>query len=162
MQTQQTDSSLGSRLAILIGTFFYVGYAPIASGTFGSLATFPLFFLLNYANSWPVYLAGIILITIAGVWAAGRVEQDTKSVDPSIVVIDEVAGQLITLFLIPVSWWTLTAGFFLFRALDIIKPFPARNAEHLPGGWGIMMDDVLAGIYGNLILRLVIFAVQKF
>ncbi|HJZ12686.1 MAG TPA: phosphatidylglycerophosphatase A, partial [Acidobacteriota bacterium] len=66
----------------------------------------------------------------------------------------EVAGQLITLFLIPFSWTNLVLGFLIFRALDIVKPFPARRAERLPGGWGIMIDDVLAGIYGNLLLQL--------
>ncbi len=77
------------------------------------------------------------------------------------MVIDEVAGQLITLFLIPFSWLTLVAGFVIFRALDIIKPAPARQAERLHGGWGIMMDDVLAGIYGNLFLHLCVFVYHR-
>ena len=87
-------------------------------------------------------------------WASGRAEKISGITDPSFVVIDEVAGQLITLFLLPFSWKILIAGFILFRVFDVIKPFPARRAEKLHGGWGIMMDDVLAGLYGNILLQL--------
>jgi phosphatidylglycerophosphatase A len=150
-----------SRAAVVIASFFYVGYAPIASGTFGSLAAFALYFPLLYFNYWPAYVATIVFATLIGVWAAGRCEKDSGIVDPSFVVMDEVAGQLITLFLIPFSWTAAIAGFVLFRIMDIVKPFPANRAEHLPGGWGIMLDDVLAGIYGNLVLRLLLFALHR-
>lgn len=145
----------------LIASFFYVGFVPIIPGTFGSLAAFVLYFPLLYVNRWPVYLAAVLVIVAFGVWASGKVEKDSRIVDPSFVVIDEVAGQLITLFLIPFSWVNIAAGFLLFRVLDIIKPFPARQAEKLPRGWGIMFDDVLAAIYGNLFLQLVVFIVKK-
>lgn len=150
-----------SRAAVVIASFFYVGYAPVASGTFGSAAAFALYFPLLYFNYWPAYAATILFVTLIGVWAAGRCEKDSGIVDPSFVVMDEVAGQLITLFLIPFSWPAVIAGFVLFRIMDIVKPFPANRAEHLPGGWGIMLDDVLAGVYGNLLLRLALFALHR-
>jgi phosphatidylglycerophosphatase A len=151
----------GFRLAQIVASFFYVGYVPIIPGTFGSLAAFlPYFFLLHAA--WPVYIATIVLVTAAGIWAAGTMERTTKIIDPSFVVIDEVAGQLITLFLIPFSWPAILAGFILFRVLDIIKPFPAGNAEKLPGGWGIMLDDVLVGVYGNILLQIIFVVLPRF
>lgn len=79
--------------------------------------------------------------------------------DPGRVVVDEGVGFLVTVAFLPVGWWTAIAGFFVFRALDIIKPTPARQLEALPGGWGIVVDDVIAGAYGNIALRLLFFAV---
>jgi phosphatidylglycerophosphatase A len=158
---QYPTDNFASRIAKIIASFFFVGFIPVVPGTFGSLATFVLYFLLRPVGYWQVYLGAIILVIALGIWAAGRAELDSKIVDPSFVVIDEVAGQLITLFLIPFSWLTLVAGFVIFRALDIIKPAPARQAERLHGGWGIMMDDVLAGIYGNLFLHLCVFVYHR-
>lgn len=150
-------TSFLSRLAKIVASFFYIGFIPVIPGTFGSLASFILYFPLFYAGYWQVYLVAIILIVGAGIWAAGRVARESRIIDPSFIVIDEVAGQLITLFLIPFSWVHLLAGFFLFRIMDIIKPFPGRQAEDLPGGYGIITDDVLAGIYANVLLRLLLF-----
>ena len=155
-------TSISSRAATLIASYFYVGFIPVIPGTFGSLAAFTLYFALISLNQWRLYVLGVTLICAIGVWAANRVEADSKIVDPSFVVIDEVAGQLITLFLIPFSWIYLLAGFLLFRAFDILKPFPARRAEELPGGWGIMLDDIFAGIYANLFLQLTVFVVEKY
>jgi phosphatidylglycerophosphatase A len=159
---QSTARSFSSKIAMMIASFFYVGFVPVVPGTFGSLATFVIYFALFPLHSWQAYLAAIILVIAVGVWAASRAELDSKIVDPSFVVIDEVAGQLITLFLIPFTWYYALCGFVLFRALDIIKPSPARQAEKLPGGWGIMMDDVFAGIYGNLIMHGIVFLASKF
>jgi phosphatidylglycerophosphatase A len=141
----------------LIITFFYVGYIPLAPGTFASAAAFIIYFPLNTLNHWSFYLGAVILVTLAGVWASGRAEKISGISDPSFVVIDEVAGQLITLFLLPFSWKILIAGFFLFRLFDIIKPYPGRRLEQLHGGWGIMLDDVLAGVYANILLQLAYF-----
>jgi phosphatidylglycerophosphatase A len=147
-----------SKLARLIASFFYVGFIPLIPGTFGSLAAFAIYFpLIHYTHDWRIQAACIIFITGIGIWASHRTQLDSKIEDPSFVVIDEVAGQLITLFLVPFSWYAIIAGFLLFRILDIIKPAPARKAEDLPGGWGIMMDDVIAGIYGNILLSLGIY-----
>jgi phosphatidylglycerophosphatase A len=107
-------------------------------------------------------LAGAALsIFFVGAWAAGRAEKFFGRTDPGHVVIDEVAGQLITFLARPdASWKWLLAGFVLFRFFDVVKPFPARRAERLRGGWGIMTDDVLAGLYGMAAL-LVLGAVLK-
>ncbi len=144
-----------------IVSFFYSGYLPLIPGTWGSLAAMPLYLLLVYVGDWRLYLAVTVAITAIGVWAATRAEQQSNIIDPSFVVIDEVAGQLTTLFLIPFSWKAAVAGFLLFRILDVIKPFPARRAERLRGGWGIMTDDIVAGVYGNLLLRLAIFLLHR-
>jgi phosphatidylglycerophosphatase A len=93
------------------------------------------------------------LLFLIGVWSAGKAEKIIGRVDPGQVVIDEVVGQIITFVATPrVSWIGLIVGFILFRAFDIVKPFPARQAERLPGGWGIMMDDVVAGLYSLIVL----------
>jgi len=147
--------------ARIIASFFYVGFIPVIPGTFGSLAAFPIYYFLVLAGSRQIYLGTIVGIILLGFWAAGRAEADSKIVDPSFVVLDEVAGQLITLFLIPVSWKFWIIGFVIFRLMDIVKPFPAGQAERLPGGFGIMLDDVMAGIYSNLILQLVVFVFAK-
>jgi len=149
------------RIAKLIASFFYVGYIPIIPGTFGSLAAFAIYFPLLYLHRWDVYAGIVVIVTLLGIWAADVMERESKIIDPSFVVIDEVAGQLITLFLLPFSWVNALIGFILFRALDIVKPFPARQAENLHGGWGIMMDDVMSGIYGCLIMHLGNYAIHK-
>ena len=141
------------RLERTIASFFYVGFVPIIPGTFGSMGGVALYFLMQPLHSWQIYLAVFAFITLIGIWSAGKAEHNSGIVDPSFVVIDEVAGQLATLFLIPFSWVFVVAGFVLFRFLDIVKPFPARQAERLPGGWGIMLDDVIVGIYGNIIMH---------
>jgi phosphatidylglycerophosphatase A len=150
-----------SQFAKLIASFFYVGFIPLVPGTFGSLAAFAIYFPLRYSNDWRIYGACVIFVVAIGIWASHRAQQDSKIIDPSFVVIDEVAGQLITLFLIPFSWYAVVSGFLLFRILDILKPPPARKAEDLPGGWGIMMDDVIAGIYGNITLSIAIFVIHR-
>ena len=141
------------RIAKAIASFFYVGFIPVIPGTFGSLAGLILYFLLQTTPSWQIYLGVVVVVTVAGVWAAGKAEKGSGIVDPSFVVIDEVAGQLITLFLIPPHWFYVLPAFVLFRFLDIVKPIPARQAERLPGGWGIMSDDVIVGIYGCILMH---------
>ena len=140
-------------VARALASFFYVGFVPIVPGTFGSLAGLILYFLLQFTPGWQIYLGVIVFVTLLGVWSAGKAERESGIVDPSFVVIDEVAGQLITLFLIPPTWYFILAAFLLFRFLDIVKPAPARQAERLPHGWGIMADDVLVGIYGNILMH---------
>jgi phosphatidylglycerophosphatase A len=103
-----------------------------------------------------VEVAAIVAVGVAGVWAAEGAERALGRKDPGIVVIDEVLGMLVTLALLPLSPAGIALGFLLFRALDVIKPFPAGRLEHLPGGLGIMADDAMAGVYGHLILRLAV------
>ena len=143
---------------VWIATCFGVGYFPVAPGTAGSAVAVALVAalgLIPLSPAWHWVLLGTALLSIlvVGVWAATEAERFFGRTDPGHVVIDEVAGQIVTLLACPNgSWKWLLAGFFLFRFFDIVKPFPARRAEHLPGGWGIMTDDVIAGAYGFLTL----------
>jgi phosphatidylglycerophosphatase A len=139
--------------AVWIATCGGVGYFPIAPGTAGSAVGIALVAALGRAElgpgwTWVLLGAAAVSIFVVGLWAAGRAEKFFGRTDPGHVVIDEVAGQVITFLAQPeASWKWLLAGFVLFRFFDVIKPFPARRAERLPGGWGIMTDDVLAGLY---------------
>jgi len=138
--------------AKLVATGLGSGYSPIAPGTAGSIVGLLLFLPLA-GLAWPVQLAATAVLTLVGVFAAGRVARVVGRKDPGLVVVDEVAGQWITFFALPVTPVTAFAGFLLFRVMDIVKPWPARDLERLPGGLGIMADDVAAGIYAHLLLR---------
>ena len=142
-----------TRLAVFIATAGYCGYFPIAPGTAGSAAGL-LVYLLIWWTGWPIAeVAAIALIFAAGTWAATHAERFFGGIDPGPVVIDEVLGMLITLAFIPAGWAAMLAGFFLFRVFDVIKPFPADRLEKFHGGFGIMADDAMAGVYANLSLR---------
>lgn len=141
------------RLAIFVATAGYAGYFPFAPGTVGSAVGLVLFFALRRLG-WPLLeVAAVVVISLVGVWAAREAELHWGRKDPGYVVIDEVAGMLITLLAVPVSWPGAVLGFLVFRAYDIVKPFGARQCERLPGGYGVMVDDLVAGLYGNLTLR---------
>lgn len=144
--------------AIWIATAGGAGYFPVAPGTAGSLVGVAV--VVGLAQ-WPLPHAGSIAVLAAaslalfalGVWGAGEAEKFFGRVDPGQVVMDEVVGQMLTFLLMPhATWKWLVGGFLLFRALDIVKPFPARQAERFPRGWGIMLDDVVAGLYGMALL----------
>jgi phosphatidylglycerophosphatase A len=139
--------------AKLVATGLGSGYSPVAPGTAGSLVGL-LLFLPIAGRAWPIQLAAVIGVTILGVLAGGRLATTLGAKDPGVVVIDEVAGQWITFLALPMTPLIAVAGFLLFRAMDIRKPWPARALERLPGGLGIMADDVAAGIYAHLLLRL--------
>ena len=143
-----------NRLAVFIATFGYVGYFPIAPGTAGSLAALALYALVRWFGTAGVELVAIVVVAIIGVWAAHGTERALERKDPGPVVIDEVLGMLMTLAFMPLSIWGIAAGFVLFRIFDVIKPFPAGRLEHLPGGFGIMADDAMAGVYGQLLMRI--------
>ena len=147
----------GTRAGLAIATALGAGYLPKAPGTFGSAVGLLLWLALPHVL-W-VQLLAIVLVTVAGIWSGTVAEQHFGRRDPGEVVIDEVAGMMITLALIPqaMGWWLLVA-FLLFRAADIVKPFPVNRLERLPGGLGIMADDLLAGVYANLALRLTIWS----
>lgn len=138
--------------AKLVATGLGSGYSPLAPGTAGSLVGLVLFVPLA-GLAWPTQLAATAAVTLIGVLAAARVAQLLGRKDPGLVVVDEVVGQWITFLALPLTPVTALAGFLLFRAMDIVKPWPARDLERLPGGWGIMADDVAAGIYAHLLLR---------
>ena len=145
-----------TRLAVLFATVAYCGYFPIAPGTVGSAAGLGVYFLVWWTQS-PILEVGLIaFIFAAGTWAATHAERYFGGIDPGPVVVDEVLGMLVTLAFIPVGWSAALAGFFIFRVFDVIKPYPANRLEKFHGGFGIMADDAMAGIYANLVLRLVI------
>jgi len=151
-------------LALAIATYG-VGFLPLAPGTWGSLAAVGLYLLLRslFLNLGPltfslIQLITIVIVTFTGIWAASQVERIAGRKDPGKVVVDEVAGQLISVFPIvfldsSYSWkWMVMVSFILFRVFDIVKPYPARRMERLPGGWGIMCDDLVAGAYGLVLI----------
>ncbi len=143
-----------NRLVLFFASGFYSGYAPIASGTVGTLVGIPVFILLSQLPLLPygILTAGLIL---AGVWLSFRAEAILGVRDSGIIVIDEIAGYLVTMFAVTPGWGNVLGGFVLFRVFDILKPFPIRRIDRdLPGGWGVMLDDVLAGVYANLSLQL--------
>lgn len=142
-----------TRLAVFLATASYCGYFPIAPGTAGSAAGLIVYLLVWWTGSPIVETALIALTFAADTWAATRAERFFGGIDPGPVVIDEVLGMLITLAFIPVGWTAALAGFVLFRVFDVIKPYPANRLEKLHGGFGIMADDAMAGIYANLSLR---------
>jgi phosphatidylglycerophosphatase A len=142
------------QLAVFVSTFGYIGYAPIAPGTVGSAAGLVVFFLLRRTEFWPLEVVAIALLFAVGSWAGTTAERYFGGVDPGPVVIDEVAGMLITLLFVPVGWIGALLGFVLFRIFDIIKPFPAGRLERLPGGIGVMADDAMAAVYANAALWL--------
>lgn len=141
------------RLAIFISTFGYLGYAPVAPGTFGSAAGLVVFYLVRAADSPAVELLAIVALFALGVWAGTVAERHFGGIDPGPVVLDEVVGMLITLCLLPVNAGGALVGFLVFRVLDVVKPFPSARFEKLPGGLGVMADDGMAAIYGNLAMR---------
>ena len=141
------------KLALALASWFYAGLMPGAPGTFGTLMAVPLILALNHLGEFYEGLALLLLIPTA-IWASSLSERHLGRNDPPEVVIDEVAGFLLTLFLLPLSWLTLSLGFVLFRFFDIAKPFPIRWLEkRVRGGTGIVLDDLLAGVYANLSLR---------
>jgi phosphatidylglycerophosphatase A len=139
-------------LGLTVATVFGVGYAPVAPGTFGSAAGLLLWWLLPASTT--VQAVAIAVIFVIGSWGGSVAERHFGRTDPGQVVIDEVMGMLITLFLNPVGWMGALAGFLLFRIFDVIKPYPANRLEQLHGGVGVMADDGMAAIYANLVLRL--------
>ena len=177
LPARHSARSASDYLALTIATCG-VGYLPLAPGTWGSLVGVGLYLLwqrlwirfyftlgngngifIGYQALWTTLtLLLLILVTMVGIWAATRVEKLSGRKDPGIVVIDEVAGQLITLSIIPHveyrEWPLVLVGFLLFRAFDIWKPYPIRRLEALESGLGIMADDVLAGMYAATVLSL--------
>lgn len=143
-----------TRLAILLSSAGYVGYAPVAPGTVGSLVGLGVYAALRWARI-PLG-ADVFVIAVlfgAGVWSAAIAERHFGLEDPGPVVIDEVVGMLVSLAVTGVGWPGASAGFVLFRLVDIVKPYPVARLERLGGGLGIMADDAMAGLYANLALQ---------
>ena len=141
-------------VAVFVASFGYVGFFPFAPGTAGSLAGLALFAFIRWIGVPAIELGAIVAVFAIGIWAASGTEVALGRKDPGVVVIDEVLGMLITLALLPASIPGVALGFLLFRVLDVVKPYPAAQLEHLHGGLGIMADDAVAGLYSHLLLRL--------
>lgn len=144
------------RLAVFLATCGYVGYAPVAPGTFGSAAGLAIFALVRASGSVYVELAAIVVLFAIGVWSGTEAEQHFGGVDPGPIVLDEVVGMLITLALLPVSAMGALVGFLVFRVLDVVKPWPSGRFERLHGGLGVMADDAMAAAYGNVLMRVLL------
>lgn len=146
--------------ATIVATFGGVGRLRPGPGTWGSATTVLLWWLVArwIAPAWQPWAAGVLALAavLAGIPAATQVARASGRKDPQFVVIDEVAGQLITLIAVPVAWQSLLLGFILFRGFDIVKPPPVRQLERLPEGVGIVVDDVGAGLYGLAVMQIVL------
>jgi phosphatidylglycerophosphatase A len=133
-----------------VASVFGAGYSPVASGTVGSLVTAVAIWLL------PLTLLrtaiALVVVTLVGIWAGGRVERVLGRKDPGVIVIDEVAGMLLAVMGLPRSLPVLITAFLLFRLFDIWKPFPARESQALTGGMGVMVDDLIAGLYALVLI----------
>jgi phosphatidylglycerophosphatase A len=141
-----------SKIAWVIATWFGCGLVPRAPGTMGSLGAIPLYLLVARLGR-PGVAAAALLVTAVGVWAASVVARELGKKDPQIVVVDEVAGLLVTMLPMgQVSWLAVGIGFALFRLFDVFKPWPIRKLEELPGGWGIVLDDIAAGMFGAAVM----------
>jgi len=140
-----------NRFALWTASVLGAGYFPVASGTFASaLAVLP--FLVLRPHPW-AYALAVVALCALGVWSAGAAERVLGEKDSHKIVIDEVAGYLIAAAALPAHWAYPAAAFVLFRVFDVWKPFPARQSQALPGGWGVMTDDVIAALYANLLLQ---------
>lgn len=141
---------------VFLATGFYIGNIPFAPGTFGTILGLPLCFLLGLLKL-PLALVCTMLFILIAIWISHIAEKRLKKKDPGCIVIDEIAGMAVTLIGLPFNLTTGLSGFIIFRILDISKPFPIQALEkHLPGGLGVVADDVIAGIMANLILRVII------
>jgi phosphatidylglycerophosphatase A len=148
----ESAKSATLRVAWALATWFGCGKVPKAPGTAGAVGAIPLYLLCARAGRPGVAVAAVA-VTAIGVWAATRVARDLGRKDPQVVVIDEVAGMLITMLpMREISWRAVIIGFVLFRLFDMTKPWPVRKLEALPEGWGIVMDDVAAGVLGAAVI----------
>ena len=145
---------LRNHIIKIISTFFYIGYLPFIPGTFGSLAAIFLFCIIR--DSTAVYLLFTCLLMILGFLTSGEAERIMNKKDPGCIVIDEVSGMFIGLLFLPYyDFNILTAAFLLFRIFDTVKPYPAWRLQKLKGSIGVMSDDIIAGIYTNIVLQAV-------
>jgi len=142
---------------LFLATGAYSGYAPIASGTVGSLVALPMVFLSSrlFSISWALQVTVVILAIVGACWVAGAAERYLEEHDSGKIVIDEIVGLLTATALLDLSVTRLIFAFFLFRLFDILKPPPARYFDRqVPGGIGVVFDDVFAGLYTNLVVRI--------
>jgi len=145
---------MSDKLTRLFSTFFYVGDIPIAPGSMASIVGVFIYIIFHKAIILYCILLGAI--AVVGFKVSGPMEKLMKEKDPSCVVIDEVCGVMIAFLFLPLKWPVMITAFFLFRAFDMFKLYPVNKFEDLEGGVGIMMDDVVAGIYTNIVMQIAI------
>jgi len=145
----------GDFLVKATSTVFFIGYLPLVPGTFGSIFGVGLFYLLKGATSVTYFLFIFGIITL-GLITCGRTERLLKEKDPGCIVIDEVAGILIALSFMPYDFKIILLSFLIFRILDTLKPFPAGRLQHWRGSVGVLADDLIAGIYTNIVLQIIL------
>jgi phosphatidylglycerophosphatase A len=138
---------------VILAAWGPCGFAPFAPGTVGTLGAIPLFWALRHMPL-PLYLLTVVAFVALGVFAAAQAGRYWKVVDASPIVIDEVAGYLVTMALVPWSWGAAVAGFLLFRLFDVVKPWPASAFDRVKSGFGVVMDDVAAGVWAAAVLAL--------
>jgi phosphatidylglycerophosphatase A len=139
-------------LAAFVASVAYLGYSPFAPGTVGTMGAFAVYWWL-LPDDWYFVLGAAALSAAVGIWAGGVAEKMWGKKDPGRVCVDEFAGYFVAVVFLPKTLVYAGLAFLLFRAFDIWKPFPAGRSQHLPGGWGIMADDLVAGLYANLVLQ---------
>ncbi|MCD6472313.1 phosphatidylglycerophosphatase A [Candidatus Aerophobetes bacterium] len=143
-------------LFVLLGTGLGVGYAPLAPGTIGTVEGILLYLIFRKIFPHPLsYILFLIAFNGVGVWISGKCENYFKKKDTPLIVIDEIGGFLITMFALPFSFRFILLGFILFRVFDITKPFNIEKIQKLPSGWGIVGDDIAAGILANIMLHII-------
>ena len=138
------------RLALGLATGGGAGYAPVASGTVGSAVALVLLWVIPFTNT--ALLWTTLAVTLMGIWSGGRVERILGEKDPGIIVIDELAGMALSVLFVPRTIPVLLVAFFLFRLFDVWKPFPAHESQSLTGGLGVMVDDLIAGVYALVLV----------
>jgi len=139
----------------IVGSGLYTGYIPIASGTFGSIVGVLIYLIPGFENLY-VIMPSIIILFAYGIYVSGKLEKQYGK-DPSQCTVDEIVGTWVSFILLPKKLLVIMFAFLLWRLLDIIKPFPARNSEKINGGLGIMLDDVISGIYTVIIIHLTVY-----
>jgi len=147
---------MNERFIRIAATGLGSGLFPLAPGTAGTLVGV-LVYMVFSSFSWPLYLLSVVAFSLFAVYVSREAERIYNEKDPPRIVIDEVAGFLVTMFLVTPTLWHIFWGFILFRAFDITKPFPIRLCEQkFPGGYGVVADDIAAGVYANIILLLLV------
>ena len=147
-----TEKRFNDQVVLFLAQGAYAGRFPVAPGTAGTVVAVPLYLLLSVLPSvW--YILACILTTGIAIWVSGEAENLLGKTDHPSIVIDEIAGFLVAMAFVPSAWMFLAAGFLLFRAFDIAKPFPLKRLQDLHGGTGIVLDDIGAGVYSNLVLQ---------
>jgi phosphatidylglycerophosphatase A len=155
-QEDNNGNAVLDKIYNIFASWFFLGRIPFAPGTFGSLGAMPLFLLLQ--NHWIIYIIVLIFLVFFSIPSSNYIERKLNKKDPSSIVIDEVIGQLVALlFISDKSFFTVFLSFSLFRLFDIIKPPPAQLMQSLYGGYGVIMDDIVSGVYANLVLRIFLF-----